>query len=241
MADESVLREKLATCTRIFAMQGLLGLFGHVSAYDPERGRVFLSPGMGKSKAAVQAGDVLPIDLTGRPLEGSGEPALEWPIHTTLHAARPDALAVAHLHSPYATLYAVTRREFRPVTLQGGLFVEGVPLHTEAQLVKTIAHGERLAKLIGHRRAALLRGHGIVTVGRNLEEALFAAVVLEDDARKAVQAATLGELDFLSPEECRSFATEEEWRRKARLAWNYFVELEASWDRQPGTGGGSFA
>ena len=241
MDAETVLREKLATCTRIFAMQGLLGLFGHASAYDPKGGRVFISPGMGKDKAAIKTDDILAIDLKGRPLEGSAEPPIEWPIHTTLHAARSDALAVAHLHSPYATLYAIARRKFRPVTLQGALFADGVPLYTEAQLVKTVAQGKLLAKLIGRKRAALLRGHGIVAVGRDLEEALFASVILEDDTRKAMQAATLGKLGFLSQAECRAFATEDDWRRRAHRAWNYFAQLEARWDRQPGTGSGPLA
>ncbi len=241
MNTESILREKLATCTRIFAMQGLLGLFGHVSVYDPKSGRVFISPGMGKDKATIQADEILAIELTGRPFEGSAEPPIEWPIHTTLHAARSDALAVAHLHSPYATLYAIAKREFRPVTLQGALFADGVPLYTEAQLVKTTAQGERLVKLIGHKRAALLRGHGIVAVGRDLEEALFASVILEDDTRKAMQAATLGELGFLSEAECRAFATGDDWQRRAHRAWNYFAQLEARWDRQPATGAGALA
>lgn len=241
MADETALREKLATCTRIFAMQGLLGLFGHVSAYDPKSGRVFISPGMGRDKATLQPGDILAIDLTGRPFEGEEQPPIEWPIHTALHGARSDALAVAHLHSPCATLYAIAKREFRPVTLQGALFADGIPLYTEPQLVKTAAQGERLARLIGRRRAALLRGHGIVVVGKELEEVLFASLILEDDTRKAVQAASLGELGFLSEEECRAFATEEDWRRRAHRAWNYFARLEARWDRQPATGAGSLA
>ncbi len=39
MACETVLRENLAACTRILSMQGLLGLFGHVSTYQPETAR----------------------------------------------------------------------------------------------------------------------------------------------------------------------------------------------------------
>lgn len=241
MDTESVLREQLATCTRIFAMQGLIGLFGHVSAYDPKSGRVFISPGMGKDKATMQANEILAIDLTGRPLEGPAEPPIEWPIHTALHAARSNALTVAHLHSPYATLFAIAKRKFRPVTLQGALFADGVPLYTEAQLIKTIPQAQRLAKLMGPRRAALLRGHGIVVVGRDLQEVLYASLILEDDVRKAMQAATLGAIGHISPGECRAFATEADWQRRSQRAWNYFVRLEARWDRQPATGAGPLA
>ncbi len=241
MSSESASREKLATCTRIFAMQGMIGLFGHVSVYDPESKRVLISPGMAGDKATTQAKDLLLLDLDGRILEGEGQLPIEWPIHTSLHAARPDALAVAHLHSPYATLFAIAKREFRPVTLQGALFVDGVPLYAEANLVKTITQGQRLTQLIGNKRAALLRGHGIVVAGRDLEEALFASLILEDDSRKAMQAATLGEIGIINPEECRAFGADVDLQRRAHRAWNYFARLEARWDRQGGTGAGPLA
>ena len=241
MDSETVLREQLATCTRIFAMQGLIGLFGHVSVYQPETKRVFISPGMAGDKGTTRAADLLAMDLTGRVLEGEGQIPIEWPIHTTLHGARSDALAVAHLHSPYATLFAIAKREFRPVTLQGSLFSNGVPLFTEAQLVKTTQLGKQLAELIGDKRAALLRGHGIVVVGKDLQEVLFASLVLEDDARKSTQAATLGELGFISPEECRAFEADVDLQRRAHRAWNYFARLEARWDRQLATGAAPLA
>ena len=104
MATEQELREHLATCTRIFAMQGLIGLFGHVSVFQPETKTVYVTPGSGSDKAHFTASDMIPIDLTGKPTHGTIPPPVEWPIHTALHAARSDALAVAHLHTPYATL-----------------------------------------------------------------------------------------------------------------------------------------
>jgi len=241
MTSESDLREQLATCTRIFAMQGLIGLFGHVSVYEPEAKRVLITPGMGSDKAMIRGSDMIAIDLSGQALEGKGGPPIEWPIHTSLHAARADALAVAHLHSPYATLFSIARREFRPVTLQAALFGNGVPLYTEAKLIKTTRQGERLVELLGDKRAALLRAHGIVVVGKNLEEVLFASLVLEDDTRKAMQAASLGELGYLSLEECRAFDADIDLERRARRAWNYFAQLEARWDHQPGTGYSTFA
>jgi ribulose-5-phosphate 4-epimerase/fuculose-1-phosphate aldolase len=233
---EVEIREKLATATRILAMQGLLGLFGHVSAYEPGRRRVFFSPAGGSDKARVQAKDILVSDLDGRVLEGEAALPVEWPIHTALHAARPDVLSVFHLHSPSATLFAIAKREFRPVTLQGTIFAEGVPLYTEPDLVKTRAQGEALARLIGGKRAALLRGHGIAVVGADIEEALYASLILEDDARKTLEAASLGEVAGFTPEECRAFNAANDLGRRAARAWRYLSALEARWDRQPATG-----
>ena len=236
MISEKDLREQLATCTRIFAMQGMIGVFGHVSVYQPETKRVFITPGMGSDKGSLRAEDMLITDLDGKPLEGREGPSVEWPIHTALHGARADALAVAHLHTPYATLFAIAKREFRPVTLQGAVFNDGVPLYPEAQLITNPERGHSLLKVIGEKRAVLLRGHGIVVAGQNLQEVLFASLVLEDDAKKTMQAATLGEVGTISPEECRAFGAEIALERRAQRAWNYFCSLEARWDRQPATG-----
>src|SRR5581483_11216007 len=134
MFNEDEAREKLAQLARIFAMQGMLGLFGHVSVYNPEKKRLFITPGMGSDKGQLRPEDMVPCDLDGKP-QSSGRPPVEWPIHTALHAARADALAVAHLHPPHATLFTIAKREFQPVTLQGTLFSDGVPLYRGAQLV----------------------------------------------------------------------------------------------------------
>ena len=109
-------------------------------------------------------------------------------------------------------------------------------LYPEAQLITTPARGSSLLKVIGDKRAALLRGHGIVVVGQNLQEVLYTSLVLEDDTKKTLQAVTLGEIGTISPEECRAFGAEIALERRAQRAWNYFCSLEARWDRQPNTG-----
>jgi len=239
--DDDILREKLATSTRILAMQGVLGLFGHVSIFDRDTQRVFISPGFGSDKATTGARDVLVCDLAGKIVDGKGRLPIEWPIHTTLHGARADAVSIAHLHSPYATLYAIAKREFRPVTLQGTLFADGVPLYTQPQLIKEIPQGNRLVELIGSKRGALLRGHGVVVIGKSIEETVYASLILEDDSRKAMQAAALGELNTFDPDECREFGASDSLERRAERAWGYLQKVEARWDRQPGTGQGFLA
>ena len=97
MTTETELREKLATCTRIFAMQEMLGLFGHISVFDPKEKRVYMSPAMGFDKATVTADDIVVGDLNGKAFNTNQRFALEWPIHMALHGTRDDAIAVAHL------------------------------------------------------------------------------------------------------------------------------------------------
>ena len=236
MTAETILRDKLSTCTRIFAMQELLGLFGHISAYDPALQRVYFSPSMGVDKTMVEADHILVSDLAGKVLGGEQRLPAEWPIHTALHERRSDALAVAHLHAPYATLFAIAKREFRPVTLQGTFFDGGIPIYTEPALVRTTMQGNKLADVIADRPAAFLRGHGIVVVARDVEQMLYASLILEDEARKWIEASALGELHTFSHDDCVAFGAAAEFPGRSQRCWRYFSDLEKRWDRQPGTG-----
>jgi len=240
MTTESALREQLATCTRIFTMQQLVGIFGHVSVYQPSTQRILICPGAGSDKPNTRPEDVLVLDLDGKVLEGTEYLPIEWPIHTTLHAARADAIAIAHLHAPYATLFAIARREFRPVTLSGSKFGEGVPLYTDPKMVLTPDRGRRLVEVIGDKRAALLQAHGIVVIAGDLEELLYDSLILEDNARRAMQAATLGEVQFLDPEQCREYQAELKPGLGPGATWRYFARLESRWDRQPNTSAAPF-
>ncbi len=236
MASENDLREQLATCTRIFAMQGLIGLFGHISVFQPETRTVIITPGSGSDKANFQSADMIRMNLDGEPMEGTTPPPIEWPIHTALHGARGDALAVAHLHTPYATLFAIAKRDFHPVTLQGTIFGESVPLYEQAHLVTTPQRGDALLKSIGNQRAVLMRGHGIVVAGSSLPQVLFASLILEDDAKKTMQAAALGPVEHFTAAECKTFNAEIDFERRSRRAWEYFSRIEAQWDKQPNSG-----
>jgi ribulose-5-phosphate 4-epimerase/fuculose-1-phosphate aldolase len=191
---------------------------------------------MGVDKTAVAADHILVSDLAGKALDAGQRLPAEWPIHTALHERRSDALAIAHLHAPYATLFAIAQREFRPVTLQGTVFGGGIPIYTEPALVRTTKQGNDLADLIGDRPAAFMRGHGIVVVARDVEQMLYASLILEDEARKWVEASTLGPVQPLSDEDCHTFGAAAEFPGRAQRCWRYFSELERRWDKQPGTG-----
>jgi L-fuculose-phosphate aldolase len=236
MPSESDQREQLAACARILAMQGLLGLHGHISIYQPETKRVLITPGAGSDKANLRAEHMVAADLNGRPFDGKGRPPLEWPIHMMLHAARPDALAIAHLHPPYATLFAIARREYKPITMHSGIFDKGISIYPDAHLITTPDRGEELRKVIGDRRAAFQRGHGVTVVARNIEELLHTTLALENDALKTLQAEALGEVGTLSPEEVAVLAKEIKIEVVAPRTWTYFSTLEARWDRQPASG-----
>lgn len=137
--------------------------------------------------------------------DGPHAPSSEWLIHLDLHNARPDALAVLHVHSPYATTLACSERVQREgvppfhymVAVAGGPDLRCAPYATfgTAELsVVTLAALE-------DRRACLMAHHGMVTVGAGLSQALDLAVEVESLCRIYWQALSIGEPPRLSDEE----------------------------------------
>ena len=240
MNTETELREKLATCTRIFAMQEMLGLFGHISVFDPKQKRVYMSPAMGFDKAEVKPDDIVIGDLDGKVLDASQRFALEWPIHMALHQTRSDAIAVAHLHAPYATLFSVSKQAFQPITLQGTYFAGGLPIYHEPQLVTTMEMGHTMAKAMGDRPAIFLKGHGIALAARSVEEMLYSSLILEDEATKHVQASSLGGFHCFGVDDAEKFGGAVKFAERGVRCWNYYCKLEHRWNRQPGTGKSPF-
>jgi ribulose-5-phosphate 4-epimerase/fuculose-1-phosphate aldolase len=79
-------------------------------------------------------------------------------------------------------------------------------------------------------------GHGIVVVARDVEEMLFASLLLEDEARKWVMASSLGEVQPFSAEDCAAFGADADLSRRSHRAWPYLKGMEERWNGQPGTG-----
>jgi len=123
----------------------------------------------GVSKGELKVQDLLEIDFSGRTAHGT--PTTEWPLHAEIYALRPDVGAVCHAHSPWSTAFAAAGRP-----LDGSLLTETasllpqVPVAARA-LPGTTALAASVRPLVAGHEAILLGGHGVVTMGCDLENA----------------------------------------------------------------------
>lgn len=232
LADSAVLQE-LVVANRILAHEGILDAFGHVSVRHPEEaGHYLIARSLGPE--LVTEADLQRFTLDGQQVDGDPRPAYaERAIHGAIYEARPDVLAVCHNHAPSVLPYGVTDFPLRPIFHMASLIGADVPVWDVADrfgdtdmLVRTIEQGRSLARTLGDRRVALMRGHGSVVAGRTLREVVMTAVYLEQNARLQMQAAALGDVRYLSRGEIErasamllgSLASErawETWRRRA--------------------------
>lgn len=201
------LREEVARTARQMVSSGLVTeTSGNVSVRTPE-GDVLVTPS-GLAYEVLKPEDVVLVSFEGKVLEGSLAPSSETPIHTGIYRLRPQAGAVVHTHSPYATTLACLGWEIPPVHyMLTALSEDGrVPLAPYATYGTEELAGYATEALGESRNACLLQNHGAITVGESAGEAFSRAVILEEMAGIYYRASLAGEPLLLTPDQVREVA-----------------------------------
>ncbi len=207
LAPDPLLRD-LVLANRILANEGVVDGFGHVSVRHPEEsGRFIVSRSL--SPEFVEVGDLQLIDSGGGRVGGDGRPSYaEVAIHAALYRARADIGAVCHGHSPAVVPFGVTGVPLRPIYHMASVIGNDIPVWDIAErfgptdlLVRTAEQGDALARALGARRVALMRGHGWVVAAADVRSAVFTAIYLERNASLLAEALRLGPVRYLSEAE----------------------------------------
>jgi len=193
VSEELALREAVALACRVLAHQGLVrDIIGHVSARAPGgEGMLLRCRGedeYGLAYTSAEQVRLLDFDGAGDGLGPNHVAPLEAPIHGEILRSRPEAGAVVHAHPEYALLCGLAGLELRPIfgafdPYATGIAVAGVPVYPRPWLIDSPERARELTAAMTGHDACLLRGHGIVTVGATVEEAVIRAIKLETLAR----------------------------------------------------------
>jgi HCOMODA/2-hydroxy-3-carboxy-muconic semialdehyde decarboxylase len=136
---------------------------------------------------------------------------LERFIHGEIYKARPDVNAIVHSHSPTVVPFSVVPKvRLQPICHMSAFLAEGVPnfeIRDAAGMTDLLIRdnrlGHALAKTLGEKNVALMRGHGNVCVGPNIMTAVYRAIYTEVNAKLQAQAIALGgDITFMDPQEC---------------------------------------
>lgn len=122
-----------------------------------------------------------------------GVPSYELPMHLAVYRSHPEVGAVVHTHAPYVTALSILRRPLPPVIDEMVVYLGGAIEVTDYAFTGTDAVGTNVVRTLGDRNGVLLANHGNVCIGRDLDQALHAALVMESCARAYVEALRLGE------------------------------------------------
>lgn len=164
--------------------------------------RIVVTP-TGRSKGFLQSDDMIVVDLDGRKLQGSREPSSELPMHLFAYRKRPDVRAIVHAHPPRATGFAVAGVPLAQCILPEVILTLGqVPL-TSYATPSTEEVPASIEEFIDCWNALLLRNHGVLTFGSDIEEAYFRLETVEHFAEITLSARILGGASPLTGEDVK--------------------------------------
>ncbi len=183
-----------------------LALFtwGNASGIDRERGLVVIKPS-GVPYEGMTADDMVVVDLDGKVVEGTYKPSSDLATHLVLYRAFASCMGVVHTHSTHATAFAQAASDIPAEgTTHADHFYGTIPCTRamtrseiggayEAETGTVIVEAFRTRGIDpAMMPAVLVRGHGPFAWGKDPKDAVHNAVVLEEVARMAILARTIG-------------------------------------------------
>ena len=195
-------RENLLSLAQKLIETGLnKGTAGNASVRLKENGSDgFLLTPSGMAVEDMRAASMVQMQFDGSYEQGK-IPSSEWRLHRDILASRADINAVVHTHSMFATTLACLHKDIPPfhymIAVVGGDTIRCAPY---ALFGSQALSDNALAALID-RKACLLANHGMIALGRGLDDALAVTVEVENLCEQYWRALQLGDPHILSETE----------------------------------------
>jgi L-fuculose-phosphate aldolase len=193
MSDLEDVKREVAAANRVLANLGLAAsmtaALGHASMRVPSEPNQFFVKGREyefDALAVMEPDDMVLCDTEGFLIRG--RPGLtqcsEVKIHACIYKTHPQVQAVVHVHPRYTILMSILTGSLKPMCQEGAQLVRRrLPIYPHVKTIQSDAEGMEVANLLGEHRAMLLLGHGAVTTGKSLSEAVMGMAQLEEQAR----------------------------------------------------------
>ncbi len=202
-ATERDLRQAILETGRLCYESGLmLSNNGNISARLGDD-KVVITPS-GLCKGRMEMNDLLLIDLEGNVLKADHKRkrkiSSETPMHLEAYRQRPDIRAVIHAHPSHAVALTVADIPFPTDILPEVLEGLGPVPTTRFSLPSSDDNADAIRELIKTHNAVLIRNHGAITVGKDLDEAMNHLERVESVAKSVALAYAIGKVNRLPAE-----------------------------------------
>ncbi|CAK7213587.1 hypothetical protein SBRCBS47491_001856 [Sporothrix bragantina] len=191
-------KQHLAAVFRVFAERGFdEGVAGHVSVRDPILTDHFWLNPLSMHFSQICVSDLVLVNEDGAVVEGDEAiNGAAFAIHSEIHKARPDVHAACHAHSVYGKAWSAFGRPLDMLTQDALRFYKSHAVYDQfGGIVLDREEGKRIAAVLGEtNKAVILQNHGLLTVGRSVDEAAFWFLSLDKtcQAQLLVDAASAG-------------------------------------------------
>jgi ribulose-5-phosphate 4-epimerase/fuculose-1-phosphate aldolase len=179
--DQSVTckQQVVAACQVLVAQGYLMATGGNVSVRVAEQNGFAITPS-NYDYLKMNADDVCVLDLELNQVAGEHKPSVESGMHAAVYRARPDVNAIVHTHQVYASALALINAPIPALFDEQARFlgrsVEIIPYapsgtgFLKRNIVKAIRN---------HHNAYIIRNHGVLCFGDDLERAMHNVEILE--------------------------------------------------------------
>jgi ribulose-5-phosphate 4-epimerase/fuculose-1-phosphate aldolase len=174
MQTETQLRTDLAACYRLFDWLGWTELiFNHITVRVPTpegaKPEYLINP-FGLHYAEVTPENLVRIDIDGQ-ARGDGQARVNragFVIHSAIHAARPDAHCIMHVHTTAGCAVACKEEGLRHDNFYSAMLYGDVAYHDYEGVTTNLDEQPRLVASLGQRNHLILRNHGLLAAGPDI-------------------------------------------------------------------------
>ena len=173
-------RERIIeTCHLMCSMNYFIGTWGNVSMRVGDK--ILLTPSR-VNYDLMKPEDIVVIDLEGNKVSGDRNPTSEKEVHRQIYLIRDDVNAIIHAHTEKAMAVSCARIQEVPCIVEEMSQLLGGAIPLAAEYVPAAQHfelGKAAAAAIGDKNGVILRNHGPVSCGKDMDEAILSAQVIE--------------------------------------------------------------
>ena len=215
MLVEELRMKVLETAQRAHTEKLVPLTFGNFSARDEKTGYVCITPS-GMPYMTLKPEDIVVVDVDGNIVDGARKPSIETPLHTLIYKKRTDVFGVVHTHSTFLTAWACLDGGMPCITSEAASLVGGGLKTAPFAVQGTLELAKVTSDALGNEKAVLMANHGAVFADKNIDAAYNDAYVMEESAKVAYLAYTLGKPNLLSDQLMKTLQkkTDEEYGQK---------------------------
>jgi len=204
MVNENDLRRQIVEIGKRLYDRGLIVAGEGNLSVRVDTGRILITPS-GLNKGRMVETDLLLVNHRGDALQdNSRQPSSELGMHLCAYEKRPDAVACVHAHPPYATACSVAGINLSDPVLPEIVATMGQVVTAEYAQPSTPEVAQSIAEVVTRHDSIILKNHGVLTVGPDLETAFMRMEMTEHLAQVIFLARALGRVDMLTPDQVRA-------------------------------------
>lgn len=175
---EKLLRCKTAAVYRLVDLHGWSqNIYNHISARLNQELEHFLINPFGLQYNEITASSLVKIDIQGNLVDQGSTNFLfnraGFNLHASIHRARPDLKAIIHVHHPPVIAVSSFKDGLLPLCQEAAMLGD-VSYYNYTGILVDSDEQDAIGQALGvHNKVMILRNHGVVACGVDIEEAFF--------------------------------------------------------------------